>query len=323
MKLRYYLLLAVWLLPLSSHAWGFFAHQRINRMAIFTLPPEMMILYKTNIEFIAAHSVDPDRLRYVVASEGAHHYMDMNRYGIYPFSELPRDWPSAVKKYTKDTLQQYGIVPWHAARVCYQLTAAFSEKNRAKILKQSAWLGHYVADLHVPLHTHSNYNGQFTRQEGIHALWESRIPELLADTGFDFFVGKAEYIQNPADFIWNATLESAAAADSVLGLEKSLSRSFPADQKYVFEERNKLLVKNYSLHYAKAYTAILQDMVERRMRASIHAVASLWYTAWVNAGQPDLRELAGQHFNEEEQEAFRTLNESWLRPGKMADRMHE
>ncbi len=82
-------------------------------------------------------------------------------------------------------------------------------------------------------------------------------------------------------------------------------------------------MKNYSLHYAKAYTAILQDMVERRMRASIHAVASLWYTAWVNAGQPDLRELAGQHFNEEEQEVFRTLNESWLRPGKMADRMHE
>jgi hypothetical protein len=32
----------------------------------------------------------------------------------------------------------------------------------------------------------------------------------------------------------------------------------------------------------------MNDMVERRMRAAIHAVSSAWYTAWVDAGQPDL-----------------------------------
>ncbi len=26
--------------------WGFFGHKRINRMAVFTLPPEMMVFYK-------------------------------------------------------------------------------------------------------------------------------------------------------------------------------------------------------------------------------------------------------------------------------------
>ena len=29
-------------------------------------------------------------------------------------------------------------------------------------------------------------------------------------------------------------------------------------------------------------------MVENRLRASIILLGSLWYTAWVNAGQPDL-----------------------------------
>ena len=29
-------------------------------------------------------------------------------------------------------------------------------------------------------------------------------------------------------------------------------------------------------------------MVERRMRASIIAVGSIWYTAWVDAGKPNL-----------------------------------
>ena len=32
-------------------------------------------------------------------------------------------------------------------------------------------------------------------------------------------------------------------------------------------------------------------MVERRMRDAVFAVGSFWYTAWVNAGQPDLNHL--------------------------------
>jgi hypothetical protein len=43
--------------------------------------------------------------------------------------------------------------------------------------------------------------------------------------------------------------------------------------------------------YAAAYQTALQDMMERRMRAAIHAVASAWYTAWVDAGQPDLSNM--------------------------------
>ena len=38
------------------------------------------------------------------------------------------------------------------------------------------------------------------------------------------------------------------------------------------------------------------------MRASIHAIGSLWYTAWVNAGQPDLRKLYDKDLSAEEQE---------------------
>jgi hypothetical protein len=35
----------------------------------------------------------------------------------------------------------------------------------------------------------------------------------------------------------------------------------------------------------------MDGMVERRMRAAIHAVASVWYTAWIDAGQPDLSKM--------------------------------
>lgn len=111
-----------------------------------------------------------------------------------------------------------------------KLTAAFKEKDGAKILKLSAEIGHYIADAHVPLHASSNHNGQLTGQQGIHGFWESRIPELLAEKEWNFFIGKADYIQQPADFIWQRVLESAAAADTVLKYEKELSTSFPPDQ---------------------------------------------------------------------------------------------
>jgi len=43
--------------------WGFFAHQKINYYAVFLLPPEMLVLYKPNIEFLTEHAVDPDKRR--------------------------------------------------------------------------------------------------------------------------------------------------------------------------------------------------------------------------------------------------------------------
>lgn len=296
--------------------WGFFAHKKINNYAVFLLPPEMMVLYKPHADFLTEHSIDPDKRRYAVPWEGPRHYIDLDHYGQYPFDSLPRKWKDAVAKYSEDTLNAHGTVPWWVQTMLHRLTDAFRQKNQAMILKLSAEIGHYIADSHVPLHTHSNYNGQYTDQKGIHGFWESRIPELLADKdpitiGWDFFIGKAEYIRNPADFIWARILESAAAADSVLKFEKELTRSFPSDQKFSFEDRNGITVRQYSASFSRAYNEKLKGMVERRMRQSIFATASFWYTAWINAGQPDLAKLTNKEFSAEELKEFESLNNAW------------
>lgn len=299
------------LLSQSVFCWGFYAHKKINYYAVFLLPPEMMVLYKPNIDFITEHAVDPDKRRYAVPEEGPRHFIDIDHYGKYPYDSLPRKWNDAVAKYSKDSLEAYGIVPWWLQTMLRRLTDAFKEKNQAKILRYSAEIGHYMADAHVPLHTNSNHDGQFTDQKGIHGFWESRIPELLADKEWDFFIGKAEYIKNPADFIWKRVLESGAAADTVLKYEKELSKNFPPDQKFSFEERNGITIRQYSSAFSKKYNDLLKGMIERRMRQSIYAVASFWYTAWVNAGQPDLKNLSNKEFSAEELKDFESLNNSW------------
>lgn len=271
----------------------------------------MMLFYKKHIDFLSEHAVDPDKRRYAVAEEAPRHYIDINHYGDYPYPALPRNWDTALLKFGSDSLAAYGIVPWWIQTMQQRLTKAFREKNTARILKLSAEIGHYIADAHVPLHACNNHNGQLTNQKGIHAFWESRIPELLAEKEWDFFIGKASYIKNIGQFSWARVLESAAAADTVLKLEKKLSQQFPTDQKYAFEERNGVLVRQYSPAYTNAYNQLLMGMVERRMRQSIYAVASFWYTAWINAGQPDLKNLEENIFTEEDLKEFDLLNKDW------------
>ncbi len=282
----------------------------------------MMSLYKPNIDFISEHSIDPDKRRYAIPEEGPRHYIDIDNYGKYPYDSLPRRWVDAVAKFTEDTLNANGIVPWWVQTMLFKLTTAFKEKNQAKILKLSAEIGHYIADAHVPLHASSNHNGQFTGQRGIHGFWESRVPELLSEKQWDFFIGKAAYIKNPGDFIWKRVLESALASDSVLKFEKELTNNFPSDQKYAFEQRNGITIRQYSSAFTIAYDLKLKGMIERRFRQSVFAIASFWYTAWVNAGQPDLKQLSNKELSEEDLKEFEALNNAW-KSGSIKSREHD
>jgi hypothetical protein len=308
---------------LPSHCWGFYAHRRINFMAVFLLPPDMLAFYKANINFLEEHAVDPDKRRYSVAEEGPRHYIDIDHYGAYPYPSLPRKWEDAVAKFGKDSLMEFGIVPWHIQVMLGRLTNAFKEKNYSKILKNSAELGHYIADSHVPLHANSNHNGQYTNQKGIHGFWESRVPELLAERDFNFFIGKAQYIKDPLGYAWDRVLESAKASDSVLRFERELTAAFPADQKYAFETRNGVVIRQYSSAFTIAFNNKLDGMIERRMRLSIYSIACFWYTAWVNAGQPDLRPLINQTFTEADNKEFENLNNGWRGSEKMIGRPEE
>jgi hypothetical protein len=274
-------------------SWGFYAHYRINHLAVFILPPAMSGFYKANINYITEHAVSPDKRRYVDSAEIPRHYFDADRYGKDPFHTVPQKWEDAAHKYSVDTLLKYGTLPWVIQENYYRLVGAFKRHDTTAILNTSAYLGHYVADACVPLHTTSNYNGQQTQQTGIHALWESRLPELFGNN-YHFYSGKARYIENP---LWQAFIicrGSYKCVDSVLRFERRLSATYPADKKYEIVKRSNRKVQEYAAGYSLAYQKALNKMTERRMRTAILWVGSFWYSAWVDAGQPDLNKLIAQ-----------------------------
>ena len=193
--------------------------------------------------------------------------------------------------YITDVFSAHGIVPYHLQVMQRRLTAAFRSKDLDKVLRISAELGHYIADACVPLHTTSNYNGQLTDQVGIHAFWESRIPELFAIDEFDMVVGTAEYMEDPTNYFWNLVLGSHQEVDAVLQIEKTLSQTYPSDQQYCFEDRMDKNIRTQCSGYARAYDLAMDKMVEERFRVAVKAVGDAWYTAWIDAGQPEAPSL--------------------------------
>ena len=363
----------------ENNYWGFFAHKRINRLAIFTLPAEMLPLYKTEIEYITDHAVDPDKRRYVSTNESYRHYIDLEHAQNQPhdrldaqiqntdcfivtdkndtlllfdnktirhrkhdyfftarsikkifrrdsivvadsllrrfaFNNLLRLAPNTSENLSVDSLTQlfkkegllfknikqsfvcdklftYGILPYHLQNMQRQLTEAFTKKDKHRILKVSAEMGHYIADAHVPLHTTENYDGQFTKQNGIHAFWESRLPELFADNRYDFFVGKANYIDSTRNFFWKIVLNSNKLVPGVLKSELAANIGIKDQEKFILETIGKTVTKKQTVEFSEAYHKTLNGMVEEQMRRAILALGSVWFTAWVDAGKPDLTNL--------------------------------
>jgi hypothetical protein len=235
---------------------------------------------------------------------------------------MPRYWKDAIAKYSEDTLQAYGIVPWHINRVRYQLTDAMKIGDAANILRLSADIGHYIADANVPLHTTENYNGQLTDQYGIHGFWESRLPELFSED-YDLFTGKVTYLDNAQLSIWHAIERAHLALDSVLSFEKKLSKKIRADKQYVIAQRGQTNIKTHSTFYSKAYHQALDGMIERQMKSSIKLVGDMWYTCWVDAGQPNLDSLIHFEFTEEEISKRKEELQKWKETNIFKSRVHE
>ncbi|HMP30815.1 MAG TPA: zinc dependent phospholipase C family protein, partial [Saprospiraceae bacterium] len=191
----------------------------------------------------------------------------------------------------KDEFTDFGILPYYIEQGYNKLVKAYVNKNKDQILRHAADLGHYVGDLHTPLHTVANYNGQMTDQVGIHPFWESRVPELFALEEYDFFVGKAVYIDDVRKYIWDILTDTHIKAAVVLNVEKELSKQFPPDKQWCFDVRLDQTVRIQCREYAKAYQNALKGMVEEQMTKTIKTTGDLWYTAWIDAGSPDLRKL--------------------------------
>ena len=275
----------------SLCSWGFLVHRTINQLAVYELPKSIQPYFYRNIDSIVKNSVRPDLRRSEDSTEDFKHYINFEFFGDSAAWKMPTNWDDAVKKYTKDSIIRHGYVTYHVIYMKNKLSDAFRSLNNDSIIFYATDLAHYIGDANVPLHATMNYDGQLTNQRGLHSLWESMIPEIEI-ANFDLrSKHKASYLKNPEQSIWNAVRESFVMVNEVLQKEKEASVGFTDSTKYRVQLRRGREVRSYTSEFAKAYNKALGNSISKRLVQSADLVADFWYTAWVDAGKPDLSSL--------------------------------
>jgi hypothetical protein len=204
---------ALALLPLlaapQSFGWGDVGHRMISRLAVETLPADVPAFLRSaaaadEIEYLGP---EPDRWRSPAepelnAMQAPDHFIDLEYADM--IGTLPRrryDYIKALEAAQKahpDLAEQLeparvGFQPYITNEVWERLKAAMrayrelsaqhanTRPVEAAILFYAGWLGHYVGDGSMPLHTSRDYNGWvekenpngYTTEHTIHGQFES------------------------------------------------------------------------------------------------------------------------------------------------------
>jgi hypothetical protein len=256
--------------------WGDEGHKLISRKAVEFLPKEMEA-FKQWGSYLNEHSVDPDYRKEIDSTEGPKHYIDIDYYTEFLNGNMIKDKKQLVSIYGDSIVTRMGLLPWATLQTFENLTQAFKEKNRDKILIFAADLCHYVGDGHQPMHTMVNYNGQFTNQTGIHMRYEVNIIDSnLTEIMNSMTSGKVSYVDDVSSFIFNYIANANSVGDVLLAAD---NLAFKVSGSRENNEYYRLL------WYRTRYITCTQ------FNSAATDLASLIYTAWVDGGKPSFKKI--------------------------------
>ena len=298
----YSTIVVLWLLFSS---WGFLVHRTVNQLAVYELPKTLREFFYRNLDYMVKESVRADLRRNNDSTEDTKHFINFEAFGDSAAWKMPIAWEEAVELYSKDSLIKHGYVPYYILVMKDRLTKAFRSKQKDSILFYAADLAHYIGDAHVPLHTTLNYDGQLTNQKGMHSLWESMIPEIELDQ-FDLSSHhKARYLRNPEQAIWQAVRTAHMLTADVFASEREISKSFSDSSKFRVQVRRGKEVRSYSTTFAKALYQRIGPSINKQLISSANLIADFWYTSWMDAGKPQLKDLLGESLSKTQKKTMK------------------
>ncbi len=273
-------LLALLVVPTPAYAWGYEAHWFIMERAIALLPAPMRPLFEKHRALVVQRVIDPDTWRNAgFEEEYPNHFLDLDweGFGKDPYRELPRDFTAAVAKFGRERINQNGTLPWRTEEMFGSLRRAFENLGRRgefgqyDVVMFAAWLSHYVSDALQPFHAVYNYDGQLTKQWGIHTRYESILFERF-NQQLTVAPKPQAPVTNPRDFIFERVLEGTRLVPPILAADLAAIGDRDA----------------YDDAYYAAFFKASRPVYERRLAESISAVAAMIAGAWEAAGKPPL-----------------------------------
>ncbi len=265
---------------LPAWAWGERGHRMVNAAAVENLPEPLRSYFRARKEFLVEHAIDPDRLAQTDPDERPHHYTEIEAYDSYPFHPFRKEFVEEHRDPTPFQLR-HGDSIWQIERFTLRLAVAFRGHRWREADEAALFAAHYACDLTQPLHTAINYDGQLTYQGGLHARFESDLVNARA----------YGWVLDPLAAVKEPDLRARIFREYVASYG-SRNVIFAADHIAVFD-------RSYAdPEYLTTFYNLAELMAKKRLRAAISFVSSLWYTAWVRAGQPDLERSSRSQVSE-------------------------
>lgn len=258
-------------LPPSAFGWGASADRLIVNRAIETLPPDLRAFFESNRSFLLQHVRDPLDAARKTPAERRNQFLYLDKYGRFPFEALPREYKAAVAKFGKAKLEANGLLPWQIGVYSEKLTNALRDGKWDDAKLYAAILANYVAASHDPFNTTDNADGRLSGQAGVN----ERFGTTLIDRYASFFPMRpndAMFISDPTDHAFEACLSAHSWLETILLADRNARRGL-----------NSYTDEYYDRFYNQAAAILI-----RQLSDASTDVGSFWYTAWKNAGSPQL-----------------------------------
>jgi hypothetical protein len=250
----------------ASPAFVDVAHQVTVAAAVDTLPKQLKSFYKEHRAEMPSQALEPE-----FPKRGPERRFMVDRLLPFPFTDLPHSEAGLVAKYG-DRAKDVGRLPWLIDESYGRLLDAMKASDKPKILAESDVLGGLIVDIHRPLNLTEDYDGQKSGQNGLWARIIDKLPEAM---GKDLKLSPdaANYLDNPREYVFSMMDATYVWLDNILYLDDLAHRGKPGYGEIYFED------------LARRVGPILKD----RLARAAEDVGSYWYTAWTDAGRPQLK----------------------------------
>jgi len=277
------------LVPLSAAAWGEKGHLMINRLAIDSAYSKLPEFMNAAREQLIYNGYEPDRWREegrasaMNTTQAADHFFDSEYWGAISTIEPDRYFFMEKIAAKKIELIKVGYLPYAILENYGKLVNAFRfwrnaktpqdrESARGNAVYVAGVLGHYVGDASQPMHLSIQYNGwldttpnpkNYTKDRGFHIRYETNY----VDAAIQLNAVKPK-VQPPQRLTnaWNS-------------IKQYLTQSF-SELEPIYE-----LEKAGEFNPQQPRTKGTEVITAQLARAGT-MLSSLWYTAWLESGEP-------------------------------------
>jgi hypothetical protein len=259
------------LYPSNAQAWGNSAQRMIVSHAVDTLPYDIRYFFEAHRAYFVEHVDDPIDLIDKHPNERLNHFIELDKYGKWPYGALPRSYQAALAKYGKSKIDSTGLLPWAIGLYSQKLTEDMKAGHWQEAKKDAAFLASYVSEAHDPFNTTENFDGKLSGQSAVNERFNSALI-VRYGSFFPLSPHDASFISDPTDHAFDSCLSAHSQVESILIADR---------------EAKKGLTSYTDEYYDRFYNLTAASLIKQLSDASTD-VGSYWLTAWINAGKPQL-----------------------------------